>query len=172
MAQVLYQACRVAAAVAFGVAQLLTDLDAGLAEPDIVDRCELPGNPRVRRRVRNRIRRARGHMTGPARRLAGTGPARVSTDIHAVRAALVLTDDRPHRDVVRTDVTVRATRMHHDGFDTLPGHKTLIPADAAQSPRHARSLIDSGVRNGDWRRNRGRDEQPKQNDPHGVNSLK
>src|SRR5580658_7565508 len=110
-------------------------------------------------------------MTGPARKLARTCPGRVSTDVHAVRAALVLTDDRPHRDVVRTDVTISATRVRHDGLDALPGLKPLIPADAAQSPGRAGSLIDGGARNGDGRRDRDRDEQPEQNDPHGVNSF-
>src|SRR5215470_2241351 len=100
MPQMLDEAGRVAAAVALGIAHLHTNFGASLAEPNELHWRELPRNPNMGRCVRDFVRRGRCQVACRADQRLRADPAGTCTDVHPMRAGLVLTSDRPHRNVI------------------------------------------------------------------------
>lgn len=169
--QMSYQSRSIAASVAFGIAHLAADLTAGLAEPDKIDGCELPGNPCMGRCVRDGVRRRRSRVAGSTGKLLGPASTRIGVDVHAVRSGSSLADKGPHGRIVRADVAVHAARMHDNRLYALPGSQPLIPAATAEWRDPARGLAEERARDGRRRNKDNRYERYEQKAPHGVTAF-
>lgn len=169
--QMSYQSRSVAASVAFGIAHLAADFTAGLAEPNKIDGCKLPGNPCVGRCVRDRVRRRRSHVAGSTGKLLRPASTRIGVDVHAVKSGSSLADRGPHGRIVRADVAVHAARMHDNRLYALPGSHPLILAASAEWRDRARGLANEWARDGRWRDKDNREERYKEKAPHGVTAF-
>src|SRR5262249_48237938 len=140
MPQVFKETNGVAAAVAFGILQLRTNLGATLAEPDEIHRGKLPVDAGAQRGWCGIVRHGGGHMTGRAADRLSPDTALSTMDIHAVNSAPAFACRRPNRNRLGVDMAIGTTWMCHHCFNPLPGLQPLSAADAARRQRILGSL--------------------------------